>query len=223
MKSSARRLIRVAVLESDPVRFLGLRMALASEPDIQIRAATVEAVLNSRHDELVLLTADRGLSFHAAMSALKAVRPAIRIVVTGPGRQEEDILRVVSAGAKGYVSEEASPAEFRKAIREVHNGSVWVPRRVMAAFIERATAYTRRLPSRGELKISEREREVLRLLVAGYSNREIARQLGILEGTVKAHVAQLMRKIGVPNRIALSVHALTHSLLSPSSTTLDER
>ena len=63
------------------------------------------------------------------------------------------------------------------------------------------------------LVFTEREREVLHLLVSGHSNKEIGAALGIEERTVKMHVAKLLRKAGVTNRIALSVHALTHSLL----------
>jgi DNA-binding NarL/FixJ family response regulator len=85
---------------------------------------------------------------------------------------------------------------------------------VLAKFIERATVSLRRISPSSETKISEREREVLKLLVSGCSNREIAMELGIIERTVKAHVAQLLRKVGVTNRIALSVHAVTHSLLN---------
>jgi DNA-binding NarL/FixJ family response regulator len=214
MKSSKRTVIRVSVLESDPVRFLGLRTIFASQPDIQIHTGTVASVIAAPENELVLMTANRGAAFYAGMSALKAVRPEICIIVTGPGNRDEDILRAVTAGAKGYVCEEAPAEEFKKAIREVHAGSLWVPRRVLARFIERATISARRVEPRSEAKISDREREVLRLLVSGCSNREIANELGIIERTVKAHVAQLLRKVGVTYRIALSVHAVTHSLLS---------
>jgi DNA-binding NarL/FixJ family response regulator len=133
--------------------------------------------------------------------------------VTGPGTRDEDILRAVGAGAKGYVSEDASPAEFKKALREVHAGSVWLPRHILALFIERATTSARTIEPSKETRFTGRERQVLRLLVAGRSNREIADELGIIERTVKSHVAQLLRKVGVANRIALSVHAVTHSLL----------
>jgi DNA-binding NarL/FixJ family response regulator len=182
---------------------------------MQVRSGTVASVLEGPEDELVLMTTNRGSAFYAGMSALKAARPEIRIIVTGAGSRDEDVLRAVSAGAKGYVSEDASADEFKKAIREVHAGSVWIPRRVLARFIERATISARRVEPRSEARISDREREVLRLLVSGCSNREIANELGIIERTVKAHVAQLLRKVGVTNRIALSVHAVTHSLLSP--------
>ena len=213
MKSSRRHIIRVAVVESDPVRFVGLRSIFSSEADIQIRAATVRSVQQAQNDDIIVLAVDRGTVFLNAMAALKSQRPDVRIIVTGPEHRDEDVLRAIAAGAKGYVSEEASPAEFKKAVREVHSGSVWLPRRVLATFIERSTYSARPARSRKEPKMSGREREVLRLLVAGRSNREIADELGIIERTVKAHVAQLLRKIGVPNRIALSVHAVTHSLL----------
>jgi len=215
MKPSRRNIIHVAVVESDPVRFVGLRAIFSSESDVQVRAASVRSVLQTGADDVIVLAVDRGTVFLNAMATLKSQRPEIRIIVTGPENRDEDILRAIAAGAKGYVSEEASPAEFKKALREIHAGSVWLPRRVVAAFIERSTFSPRSVPSRREPRISGREREVLRLLVAGCSNREIAEELGIIERTVKAHIAQLLRKIGVPNRIALSVHAVTHSLLEP--------
>ena len=213
MKSPSRSSIRVAVVESDPVRYLGLRAIFSSESDIQVRTASVPSLVDRRTDEVVIMAVDRGAAFYAGMSALKAVHPGIRIIVTGPGNRDEDILRVLASGAKGYVSEAASPNEFKKAVREVAAGSVWLPRRVLAVFIERATVSSRRVEPRIDAKISDREREVLKLLVDGCSNREIASQLGIIERTVKAHIAQLLRKVGVSNRIALSVHAVTHSLL----------
>jgi DNA-binding NarL/FixJ family response regulator len=203
----------VAVVESDQVRYLGLRAIFSSDADVQIRAVTVSAAVHPPFDDVVVMAVDRGSAFYDGMSALKAARPGVRVIVTGPATRDEDILRAVAAGAKGYVAEDASPAEFKKALREVHAGSVWLPRHILAMFIERATTSARTLEPGKEAKFTGRERQVLRLLVAGRSNREIADELGIIERTVKSHVAQLLRKVGVNNRIALSVHAVTHSLL----------
>ena len=202
------------MVESDPLRFLGFRAILSSEQDFLIRSCTIPSILSSPEDDVILITSSGGAAFYAAMSALKAVRPTVRIIVTGARSNDEEILRAIAAGAKGYIAEDATPEEFKHAIRVVHSGSVWAPRRVLCIFIERATASPRRVLPQGEDKISDREREVLKLLVAGRSNREIGDVLGIEERTVKAHVGQLMRKVGVQNRIALSVHAITHSLLS---------
>ena len=214
MKPAPKNTIRIAVVESDPLRFLGFRAILSSEQDFLIRACTIPSILSSPEDDVILITSSGGAAFYAAMSALKAVRPTVRIIVTGASSNDEEILRAIAAGAKGYIAEDATPEEFKHAIRVVHSGSVWAPRRVLCIFIERATASPRRVLPQGEDKISDREREVLKLLVAGRSNREIGDVLGIEERTVKAHVGQLMRKVGVQNRIALSVHAITHSLLS---------
>ena len=215
MKPATKSPIRIAVVESDPLRFLGFRAIFSSEPDFQIRASTVASLLKFPNEDVVLMTTNKGPAFYAAMSAFKSVRPSARILVTGPGSDDDDILRALLAGAKGYIPEDATAADFIQAIRAVHSGSVWAPGRVLSLFIERVTASVRKTAPLEEDKISEREREVLRLLVAGRSNREIGQQLKIEERTVKAHVAQLMRKVGVQNRIALSVHAVTHSLLSP--------
>ncbi|MGA9983814.1 MAG: LuxR C-terminal-related transcriptional regulator, partial [Acidobacteriaceae bacterium] len=86
-------------------------------------------------------------------------------------------------------------------------GSIWAPRQVLATFVDRAldTSATRR--RRHNPRFTEREEEVLQQLVLARSNREIAQALSIREQTVKSYVARLMRKVGVGNRIALSVQA----------------
>ncbi len=215
-KTAPRAPIRVAVLESDPLRFIGFRALFGSGSEFSVRACTVPLILKALDDDVVLMTRNRGAAFYSAMSAMKAVRPGVRIIVTGPGSADEDILRAIASGAKGYIPEDAEPASFKKAIRLVHRGSVWAPRRVLATFIERATAPTtsrQMKPHEGQM-ISRRQRQVLGFLAVGSSNKDIAKELGLTERTVKAHVAELLRKIGAPNRIALSVHPITHSLLA---------
>ena len=138
------------------------------------------------------------------MASLKASRPDLRIIVTGSGMDEETILKAIASGAKGYVDEAASPKEFVQAIRIVNQGSVWA-RRVLSMFIERVSSSPGRIFPAGRVTFTDREKEVLEMLVAGRSNKEIGSALGIEERTVKAHVAKLMRKVGVQNRIALSV------------------
>jgi len=86
---------------------------------------------------------------------------------------------------------------------------------VFSMFIERVSSAPARSFPAGRTTFTDREREVLELLVAGRSNKEIGFPLGIGERTVKAHVAKLLRKVGAQNRIELSVHALTHSLVIP--------
>jgi len=206
--------IRIAVLESDPLRFVGFRALFDTETDMELLASSASELTGQANLDLVLLGSRNGSNLFDVMAGLKASRPDLKIIVTGSGADDETILKALAAGAKGYVDEAAAPAEFVQAIRMVHQGSVWAPRRVLSIFIERVTSSPGRIFPAGRLTFTDREKEVLELLVAGRSNKEIGGELGIEERTVKAHVAKLMRKVGVQNRIALSVHAITHSLVT---------
>ena len=206
--------IRIAVLESDPLRFVGFRALFDTEADLEILASSIPEVPTLGIVDVVLLGSRNGVNLFDTMAGLKATRPDLRIIVTGSGADDETILKALAAGAKGYVDEAATPLEFVQAIRIVNQGSVWAPRRVLSTFIERVTTSPGRIFPAGRVTFTDREKEVLELLVAGRSNKEIGSALGIEERTVKAHVAKLMRKVGVQNRIALSVHAITHSLVT---------
>jgi DNA-binding NarL/FixJ family response regulator len=206
--------IRIAVVETDPLRLIGLRALFDTESDFEISATTLQQIANQPNVDIILLGQQAGQNLFDVMAGLKAARPDLRIIVTGTGADDESILKAVAAGAKGYVDEAALPEEFVQAIRIVNQGSVWAPRRVLSMFIERVSTSPGRIFPAGRVTFTDREKQVLELLVAGRSNKEIGSVLGIEERTVKAHVAKLMRKVGVQNRIALSVHAITHSLVT---------
>ena len=147
------------------------------------------------------------------MATLRATRPDLRIIVIGFGQDDETVLKAIAFGAQGYVNAAASSAELMQAIRIVNQGSVWAPRRVLSLFIERVRSAPDPLSYAGRLIFTNREKEVLLMLVAGRSNKEIGDALGIGEHSVKAHVSKLLRKNRVPNRIALSVLAVSRSLV----------
>jgi len=206
-------LIRIAVVESDPLRVVGFRALFESVSGFELVSASLSDIGVLQNVGLVLLSNYSIQQHFDLMASLKATRPDLRVIVTGSG-DEETILNAIVAGAKGYVQEAAAAAEFLQAARVVSQGSVWAPRHVLSMFIERVSSAPARNVPAGSVTFTVREKEVLELLVAGRSNKEIGSPLGIGERTVKAHVAKLLRKVGVQNRIALSVHALTHSLVS---------
>jgi DNA-binding NarL/FixJ family response regulator len=206
--------IRIAVVESDPLRFVGFRALFDSEPDFELISASLPDISVLQGIDLVLLGNRSGQNLFDVMAGLKASRPDLRIIVTGSGMDEETILKAIAAGAKGYVDEAAAPTEFVQAIRVVNQGSVWAPRHVLSMFIERVSTSPGRIFPAGRLTFTPRDTHVLEMLVALRSNKEIGSALAIDAPTPKAHVAKLMRKVGVQNRIALSVHAITHSLVT---------
>lgn len=206
--------IRVAVIEPDPLRLIGFRALFESEPEFEIVSVPLEKVATEPDLDMVMLGSHGSQNLFDLMAGLKASRPDLRLLVCGSGADDETILKAIAAGAKGYVDEAATPEEFAMAIRIVNQGSVWAPRKVLSIFIERVTTSPGRIFPAGRVTFTDREKEVLEMLVAGRANKEIGAALGIEERTVKAHVAKLMRKVGVQNRIALSVHAITHSLVT---------
>jgi DNA-binding NarL/FixJ family response regulator len=212
-------LIRIAVVGSDPLQFVGFRAVFHSERDFELICSSPSDVETQHNIDLVLLGDRSGQNLFDVMATLKETRPNLRIIVVGSAVEDEAILKAVAFGAKGYVDAAASPADFAQAIRAVSQGLVWAPRRVLSLFIERVSQSPGRLFPGDRTAFTTREKEVLELLVGGRSNKEIGAALSIEERTVKAHVSKLMRKNGVRNRLELSVHAVTHSLVSPQNRT----
>ena len=207
-------LIRIAVVGSDPLQFVGFRAVFDSERDFELISSSLPDVGTAQNIDLVLLGDRSGQDLFEVMASLKATHPHLRTIVIGTGMDDETILKVIAFGANVYVDAAASPADFVHAIRIVSQGSVWAPRRVLSVFIERVSRSPGRVFPASPVTFTDREKEVLEMLVDGRSNKEIGSALGIEERTVKAHVAKLLRKNGLQNRVALSVHAVTHSLVS---------
>jgi DNA-binding NarL/FixJ family response regulator len=207
--------VRIAVLESDPLRFVGFRALFDTESDLEmILASSIPELPAMGSMDLVLLGSRNGQNLFDTMAGLKAQRPDLKIIATGSSADDETILKALAAGAQGYVDVAAPHVEFVQAIRVVHQGSVWAPRRVLSTFVERVITSPGHIFPAGRVTFTVREKEVLELLVASRSNKEIGSALGIGERTVKAHVGKLLRKVGVQSRVTLSVHAITHNLVT---------
>jgi DNA-binding NarL/FixJ family response regulator len=151
------------------------------------------------------------------LELVRRSRPGMRQIVIGPEHDDEKVLDAVVAGARAFLDSSASPHTVRMAIDVVVSGSIWAPRRLLSKLIDRLLDVPEGRIAAPGLFLTAREREVLELILLARSNREIARQLGIEERTVKAHVTRLMRKTGSDNRIELTMKALNRSLLPPKT------
>jgi DNA-binding NarL/FixJ family response regulator len=198
---------RIGVVATDPLRILGLKAIFDEAMQIEIVHLSVPGALNDVNLSLVLIDAECTDHLFELMATFRQVRPQLRLIVLGNETSPEYVQRVIGAGAKGYLSLTAKESEIRMAIEMVRDGSVWAPRKVLSRLLDRQPGGARATTERP--KFTSREVEVLRLLREGQPNREIALALGIDEGTVKAHIGRLMRKVGVSNRIALTVHPFT--------------
>ena len=205
--------VRVAVIDSDPLRFLGFCALLSPESDFELQSVPLTEMAMHQDVHIGLLGSPSGGNVLVALITLKTLCPGLDVIVTGCNIDDSAILKVIAAGAKGCIDETVSATELVQAIRIVQAGSVWAPRRVLARLVEQAYLSSEHGRSVGR-PLTSREKQVLAMLVSGCSNKEIAAPLGIEERTVKAHMAKLMRKAGVLNRVMLGVHAITHSLVA---------
>jgi DNA-binding NarL/FixJ family response regulator len=197
---------RIGLVATDPMRVLGLKSILQDTP-FEVVPLSVPGALDDASLALVLIDSECTGHPFQLISTFRQLRPQLKLIVLGADTAHEHIQRVIGAGAKGYLALTASEPELRMAIETVRDGSVWAPRKVLSRLLDREQG-----PAGGNEqrpRFTARELEVLTLLREGHPNREIAHTLGIDEATVKAHLGRLMRKVGVSNRIALTMHPFT--------------
>jgi DNA-binding NarL/FixJ family response regulator len=206
-EAPAKRVDRVGIVATDPLRVLGLKAIFSDTMQLDIVHLSVPGALDDAHLALVLIDAECTPHPLELISTFRQVRPFLKLIVLGNDTSQEYVERVIGAGAKGYLALTSTESEIRMAIDMVRDGSVWAPRRVLSRLLDRQRN-SARSPANPP-KFTPRELQVLNLLRAGQPNRAIAIALGIDEGTVKAHIGRLMRKVGVNNRIALTVHPFT--------------
>jgi len=195
---------RVGVVATDPLRVLGLQTIL---PQIEIIHLTAPGALDDVNLSLVLVDAECTSHLFELLATFHHTRPQLKLIVLGTETGPEYIQRIIGTGAKGYLTFSAKEPELAMAIEMVSDGSVWAPRKVLARLLDRQPGMTSSASSAP--KFTPRELQVLELLRTGRSNREIAFALAIDESTVKAHIGRLLRKVGVNNRIALTIHPMT--------------
>ncbi len=141
-----------------------------------------------------------------ATSRIVAADAAVRVVVLTSFSDRRRILQALDAGAIGYVLKDAAPDELEKAIHAAARGEAPLDPKAAHALISDRTAVS---PG---ASLSDREREVLVLVMEGYQNKHIARRLGISEKTVKAHLTSVFRQIGVTDRTQAALWAQRHDL-----------
>jgi DNA-binding NarL/FixJ family response regulator len=204
--------MHIGLIDFEPLRIAGFESVFDNDPNVAVVATNSSGALVENDLQMVLLGLHDPAASFELLARLKAARPKLKLIVMGSETDDETIISAIGAGAKGYLEETATPEQVRQCIDVVGKGSIWAPRRVLSSFVDRMLHASEKPVLRHEFKFTERERAVLKLLVGARSNREIAEALGIEPRTVKAYVARLMRKVGVENRIALSIHAATRSL-----------
>ncbi len=201
--------IRIMVVDDHPLMRVGVASIINARPDMTVVAQTgtgEEAVaLFSQHKPDITLMDLRlpGMSGVDAISAIRERSPGAKFVVLTTYEGDEDIHRALEAGARGYIIKGMPYQTLIEALLRVHAGRRFLPAPV-------AKALECRMP---DSELRAREREVLRHLVGGMSNKEIATLLGITEATVKCHVSTILMRLNVSDRTQAVVTALQRGLV----------
>ena len=214
--------IRVLVADDQPLVRGGFRMILDERPDLELigEAADGEEALRlaAELDPDVILMDVRmpNLDGVEATRRLVADGTRARILVLTTFDLDEYVYAAVQAGASGFLLKDVQPTELVDAIRVVAAGnSLFGPaatRRLVERFSHRPAA-----SSEGLDELTEREREILRLLAQGNSNAELAERLFLSEATVKTHVSAVLRKLGVRDRVQAVIAAYEAGLVRPGT------
>ena len=203
---------RVGLVASEPIRLAGLFSAFEDCKSIAVAISDLDLLVVDYSLHFLILDLSSSSTWIETQALVRRMRPDMRLIILGPMTDEESILRSIAAGARAYLDPNAGPRAVRQAAEAVIDGSIWAPRQVLSKLIDRLLNQAAPKIQLAPPVFSPRERQVLDLIMAACSNREIAEELGIEERTVKAYVASLLRKTGVDNRVSLSVRATQESM-----------
>jgi DNA-binding NarL/FixJ family response regulator len=208
-------MIRLLVVDDHPIVRQGLVAVLEDEPEFQVvgsvpSAEEALALLHLAAPDVILLDLELGggMDGVAAIPPLLAARPDARILVFTAYDTSERVFAAIQAGAKGYLLKGAPVEELTRAIRTVQADGSYLESRVASTLLAEVRA-----PRRGGGRLSERERAVLRLVAAGLTSKQIARELTITERTVQFHVTGLLNKLGAESRAQAVAIAAERGLL----------
>jgi len=201
--------IRIMIVDDHFVVRMGLAAIINMQPDMAVVAEAsngqqaIDLFRRHRPDVVLMDLRLPGMNGVEATQAITREFPNSRIIVLTTYDGDEDIYRALQAGARAYLLKEMPGEELLEAIRAVRAGQRRIPAAIAARLADRV--------SRSEL--TQREMEVLKLIVKGLSNKEIGAALSITEGTVKIHINNILSKLGVSDRTQAATFALQQGIV----------
>jgi NarL family two-component system response regulator LiaR len=211
--------IRVLIADDHAVVRQGLRTFLELQEDIEVVAdacdgeEAVAAALDDRPDVVLMDLVMPGVDGIEATRRILRERPGTRVIALTSFLDDDKVLPAVRAGAAGYLLKDVEPGELVRAIHTVNDGGALLHPAVTARLMRELAEDEPDAESDGNL--TAREREVLALVARGLPNKLIARELGIAEKTVKAHVSSILAKLGVTDRTQAALLAVRRGWVEP--------
>jgi two-component system, NarL family, response regulator LiaR len=208
--------IRILIVEDDQMMQLGLEQALSKYPQLEIVEQVddgylgIKAALRHQPDLIIMDIGLPRLDGIAAAKQIKAKLPKVRMVMLTSHTVQTEVLAALAAGADAYCIKGAKAEQLINAIAVVQDGATYLDPQIAKLVIENLKSPT---PKSSIDNLSEREMEVLELIVEGKSNPQIAKILHLSPNTIKTHVRSIMNKLTVNDRVQAAVVALRSGLL----------
>ena len=214
--------IRIVIADDHGLFREMLRITLHREGSIKIvgEAAnvrqTIDLISELKPDIVLLNSTMPEMDGIEVLPEIREKNQKTKALMLTANKDEATIFKALRGGAKGYLSRDVSISNLIKAIQAVQKGELWIERKLMARFLEvEAILDSSRKGQAGKLKkvITPREKEVLRLLTTGRTNKEIAKALFISEKTVKSHLNSIFKKLNVTRRLQAILYAINRGLM----------
>lgn len=205
---------RTLIIESQVLFAKALAQVLSLDPTIEVVGDSdqvTEPLLKATRPSLLLIDLDgRDIDLPEVIRLARTIVPNVRICALSMHLQPEVMQRCLSAGADGYLVKDVTPNEFLRAIKTVAAGESYVDPRIAGRLLRRRSVSSR-YPDPCDLSV--RETEVVRLIVAGLSNKEISAKLNLSEKTIKNHVSRIFSKFNCTARTQAAVYAIRSGLV----------
>ncbi len=206
----------VALADADVVyrqRLIGL---FAATPDLELLPDSFEPAGGAHPDILLLAASSEPKQTFVFLERVHALASAGKIILLVSLENQDFFVRAVRAGCRGILNKDAADDLLLKCVRKVHEGEMWIDRATTAQILRQITeehpSQKPREPHPKNGSLSPREREIVGLVIQGYKNKELAERLTISEQTVKNHMHNIFDKLGVADRLELTLYAIHHNL-----------
>ena len=212
---------RILLADDHAVVRRGLALVLDAEPDLEVVAEAsdgAEAVERSLSEEVDLVVLDVTMPRMTGLQAARQLaerRPDLRILILSMHDNERYFFEALRAGASGYVLKSVADRELVEACRATMRGEPFLYPGAVKALVREYLQRARHGESMSDDPLTPRESEIVKLVAEGYSSREIARTLTISEKTVERHRANVLEKLGLRDRVALTRYAIRWGLIEP--------
>lgn len=166
--------------------------------------------------DILLLDVDlRGLNLARILSLMKKNKGARVILIIDNDYNENLLINAIRSGVRGYLVRDTDSRHLIKSVNAVYNGELWVERKLMGKVLDGSAYPTKSVRSKGEIyDLTETEIKIIKLVLNGYTNKDVATELYISEKTVKFHLYKVFKKLKVKNRSELILFGFRHGLVS---------